>query len=115
MKGIFKGVYRNKGSFTDKSSGEYIEYDNAEFTVLVPFKATRNHIEGFGEEAADKMKCKYENFGVVCNTDDLDGGVTKFESLRDFEQFKNCRVRIERDQYGNLEELSFLEINDYGK
>lgn len=115
MKGIFKGVYRNKGSFTDKSSGEYIEYDNVEFTILVPFKTTRNHPEGFGEEAADKMKCRYENFANVCNTDDLDDGVTKIETFEDLEQFRNCRVRIERDQYGNLEELSFLEVNDNGK
>ena len=52
MKGIFKGVYRNKGSFTDEKTGEYIEYDNAEFTVLVPFKVTRFHVEGIGFEAA---------------------------------------------------------------
>ena len=114
MKGIFKGVYRNKGSFTDEKTGEYIEYDNAEFTVLVPYKATRSHIEGIGFEAAQKMKCKFENFAVVCNTDDLDDGVTKFNALKDFEPFINCRVRIERDQYGNLEELSFLEVNDNG-
>ncbi len=115
MKGIFKGAYRNKGSFTDEKTGEYIEYDNIEFTVLVPFKVTRAHTYGIGEEAAQKMKCKFENFSQVCNTDDLDDGLTNFNTLDDLVPFLGCRARIERDQYGNLEELSFLEIKNDGK
>ena len=107
MKGIFKGVYRNKGSFTDQKTGEYIEYDHAVFTVLVPFKTSKAHIEGVGQEAAQKMKCLWENLSTVCNSDNYDDGQTTFKSCKDFQPFLGLTVDIERDQYGNLEALGF--------
>ena len=80
MKGIFKGVYRNKGAFTDQKTGEYVEYDHAVFTVLIPFKNSKAHIEGVGQEAAQKMKCLWGNLDTCCNTDDYDDGKTTFKS-----------------------------------
>lgn len=109
MKGIFKGVYRNKGSFTDQKTGEYIEYDHAVFTVLVPFKNSKAHIEGVGQEAAQKMKCLWDNLSSCCNTDNYDDGKTIFKNAVDFKPFLGFPVDIERDQYGNLECLEFYK------
>lgn len=103
MFGTIVGAMHKKGSFHNQETGELIDYDNLELTLLVPVKigGAYDPIEAVGMTTEKKAKCPFNSLSDVFGKE--------YRTINDLEKLMGKNVEF---FYDGSKKLNRVFVNE---